>query len=250
MTSGNQDIVRDAGDEAAPKDRALADLAERKFVGEISLVRPILAGFAAWLVTLGPALTSAKATFPCEALGLVSLAALVAAYFAERRGLRRVMQVLLFWIFPIGAALALAVVGHVPGRPDLAAGFLGSIAWGFFAYAGSSTVFSASADRAVAQDRKEKKWSRELWFLLAVAICAVALQAIGWTYITAERALLVRVCAAGSGIVIVSAAAHYLLNRETARELSSPKTRARAIVQVSLTLLFVICAATAFFLIR
>ncbi len=218
------------------------------YVGESDLVRPLLAGFGAWLVTLGPVLTPAKCGTSARLLGLLGLILLAASYFTERKGKKLATRLTLYWGFPIVSCLALATEGHVPGRPDTASGLLGAIAWGFFAYAGASASFALSAEPAPHTGKRAVPWDLALLGVLSIA--ALSFQAIGWNYAGAERALLVRVLALGCGVVVVGAATHYLLHRGTPREAASSRTRGRAAMNVLLVLLLVSVLATSLVLLR
>ncbi len=219
----------------------------KTYVGESDLARPLLAGFGAWLVTLGPILSSPKCALTSRLVGLASLIVLVASYFTERKGRKAATRILLYWAFPIGSCLALASEGHVPGRPDTASGFLGAIAWGFFAYAGASASFPVSA-AAPREGKRKIAW--DLVFLGGISVAALAFQAIGWNYAVSERALLVRVLAVGSGVLIVGAATHYLLHRNSPREAASSRSRGRALLKVLFVLGAVSVLATGLVLLR
>jgi hypothetical protein len=138
------------------------------------------------------------------------------------------------WGFVLGSALAwLSAPGAVrPIHVDSVRGLAGMAGWGLFALASAGPALGdrRGADRIVDDDPLEprRRLARgDPSYVIVGVVLALALQGVGWSVVSSERSLLVRVLALAGGLGFLGVAAELALARHAVHEPPSSGTRLR-----------------------
>ena len=221
------------------KDRALGERATlaRGLLDRLSGIgtsaQATIPGLYAWAVTVAPAAWSRGAPLLAKIAAILGVVALLAAIVLDRRAPRWARLVSVWGLVSTSALVwAIAPGGLSPAKLDAPRGVAGMIGWGLFAFssAGPALPRDPEASRVApgAPLRPRTAVPRgDGWFIFGGALCAVALQIIGWRVAVPERALLVRLIALASGIAVLGAATQIALARHQRRFRPSKRTRMR-----------------------
>jgi hypothetical protein len=187
-------------------------------------------GLYAWGLTVAPAAWGRGSSALAKVASIAAVLALGAGVAAGPRGGPGV-RVASLWGFVLACALAwsAAPAALAPLRIDAPRGLAGMLGWALFAFASAAPALQGrreegrlAIDSALAPRRSVVRGDAT-YVAIGVAL-ALALQAIGWSAMTAERALLIRVVALAAGIAVIGAATDIALARHAAR---APRSRAR-----------------------
>jgi hypothetical protein len=211
------------------KERALLD----RLSGIGTAAQATIPGFYAWAVTVAPAAWSRGAPLVAKIVAILGVVALVIAIVIERRQPRWARLVSVWGLVATSALVwALAPGGLSPTKLDAPRGVAGMLGWGLFAFssAGPALPRDPEASRVAPGAPLRPRTAvpkGDGWFILGGAVCAAALQVIGWRVNVPERALLVRLVALATGIAVLGAATQIALARHQRRFRPSKKTRMR-----------------------
>jgi hypothetical protein len=212
--------------------------------GEIGAVaQATVPGLYAWIVTVAPAAWARGAPFTAKALALIGLALLLGAAGAESRW-QKWARITSIWGLVSTSALVWAIAPAALGvtRLDTARGITGMIGWALFAYASAAPALKRvprPADDVVIPGRerrtdalkpKTRISKGDTWFVAGGVVLAIALQAIGWHVVTAERGLLVRLVTLAAGLGVIGTATSVALARHPARVRAPSRRRFRVAV--------------------
>lgn len=167
----------------------------------------IVAGTYAWASTVAPvAWSRGGRALSCTA-AVVALVALGAGWPARRRWGERA-RIAASWAFVLCCAIAWGTAPEAlnAARIDTLTGVTGSLAWGLFALANAAPALDALSGQGSDDEPlppRNRLPGRESRVVLAGAVLAVAIQALGWGMVGPERSLLVRLALLASGLAIV-----------------------------------------------
>jgi hypothetical protein len=186
------------------------------------------AGAYAWAVTVAPAAWARGAGAIAKVFALLALVTLLAG-FAEPRFGERARRVAL-WGFVFACAIVWSAVPSSLGvlRVDALRGVAGVLGWALFGLtlaAPARSLVEVGVSRSRALSPRQVLVPGDKIYLWAGALVAAAIQAVGWSTPSAERALLVRFAVLAAGIAIVATSADLALARHLPRTEPSPRRR-------------------------
>ena len=231
---------------AKPNARATPVLARIGAIG--ATAQASVPGLYAWGVTVAPAAWSRGAPLIAKGFAVAGLVALVAGISMERRWGARARYVAVWGLVVTSAVVWIAAPAALgPLRLDAPRGVAGAVGWALFAFASAAPALRADAPptaRIVDADplRPRAHLRRgDVIYIGAAIVCAAALQALGWSIVVPERALLVRFSTLACALALIGAATTISLARHARAAPRSTRSRMRAAL-VSVVLLAVLSA--------
>jgi len=228
-------VTSAAEEEAGPSDKRT--LLDRLVLDLGATAQAIVPGAYAWVVTVEPAAFVRGAPVVSRVAALCGVGFLSLAPVLEKKRPRaaRIVSIwglvatsLLVWVLAPASFLS-------PKSADAVRGIAGMIAWALFALASCAPALPrrlrghASSSVQVLSRRGDSGRTDAL--ILAVGIGAAALvQGVGWNVDAPERALLVRLVALSTGVMIVGAASSLVLARHLPRKPDSSTRRVKRAV--------------------
>ena len=224
---------------------ALAVTARRIALG--AAAQASLAGAYAWAVAVAPLAWAPAASAATVAGATLAFLALILGVVGERWKKPWTRPVSLWGVvlasaftwstFPIGLGIA---------RIDPIRGVTGMLAWALYALAYAGPAMEPIADApAVGSEapllERRKLPVRDLAYVVAGSLAAVALQLPGWSLADPGRALLTRLLGVASGLAVISVATE-LAARRTAPSMPRPRKRRRRL-EPGVTLAIVVLIA-------
>ncbi len=210
--------------------------APRSFISRVadigSVAQASVPAAYAWAVTVAPVAWARGGTTSLRVLALSGLATIGAAILLEGRGRAKAARLVSVWGLVITSALVWSLATP---RVDLMRGISGVLGWGLFAYASAAPTFRRSSaeprfDEADDLRPRATSPSGDRYYVLSAAVCAVALQLVGWGPMVPERALLVRLVTLAASVALVSQMTNVALARHKRGRAAAPSTRRRAVV--------------------
>lgn len=168
----------------------------------------LVPGVYAWAVTVAPAAWSRAGTAPAKLAASLALVALLSTLIKQKGSTGAIGN----WVFVLASTIVwVAVPAAVsPAHMHPARGVAGMLGWGVFAFAGAAPSLDPDAHPAVESEgglkpRAPVRAGDGAYLGVGVAL-ALALQCVGWSVVTPERAIFVRLVTVGSGVAILSLA--------------------------------------------
>jgi hypothetical protein len=207
-----------------------------------------VAGAYAWVVTVAPSAWADGAPLLAKVAAGAALVALVAGAAGERRLGQRV-RLASVWAFVLSSALTWSASPSslAPRHMDPLGGSAGMLGWGLFALAaaGPSLGTRREAERVIVEEPLEarRRLGRgDAAYMLGGAVLGAAFQTVGWSEVSPERALLVRLVAVAAGLAVIGAVAEAAFARHAPRVRRRWRVRAQQ-AAVAFTLLGMLVVA-------
>lgn len=256
---------------ASPRVRSTGVLSRIAHLG--SSAQAAIPGVYAWGITVVPAAWSRGAPVAAKVAAMFGLLALLTAPLVESRivpteeppsqSLRswtgatwaRIWSV---WGFVLASATvwALAPSALSSARVDAVRGALGMVGWALFAFASAGPAVHPGEEakgRTIASAALKPRSSLPRGDAVYVAVgtaFALAMQAVGWGIVVAERAVLVRLVTVTAGIAIIGASTSIALSRHAARIPASGAVRIRRVAPWAVMLALFVGAGVVLLLAR
>jgi hypothetical protein len=192
-------------------------------------------GIYAWAITVAPPAFARGAPRLSRGAAVLGVLLLALAPLLERRrpAAARVVSIwglvatsLLVWVLAPAASSA-------PARPDPVRSIAGMLGWALFTLASTAPALPRQGRTVVAaralQPRGDSGHIDAAILLVGIALAAV-LQSVGWHTDEPERAVLTRLVALASSVVILGASASVVVLRHTSHPTLPPVQRAKRAV--------------------
>jgi hypothetical protein len=163
----------------------------------------VVPGVYAWAVTVAPVAWSRGAPLAAKMSAVLALVALVTTLWRAKGPLS-------LWVFVLSCAVTwvAAPAALSPAHLEVTRGIAGTLGWGVFAFAAAAPSLGTSREGPLPEaglSPRQTVARGDAMYLGAGVLMAAALQAIGWTVVVPERAILVRVVTVACGIAVVGA---------------------------------------------
>jgi hypothetical protein len=183
----------------------------------------VVPGLYAWAVTVAPCAWGRAPLGARFAAGL-ALLALLTPLAPEpgdpvRASRRRALGT---WVFVLASALTFlaAPAALAPARLGAARGLAGMLGWGLYAFAAAAPALPRAREENQAEPGLAPRQTvrrGDAIYLVVGALAAAALQLVGWSVSTPERAVLLRMVTLMGGLGLVGASARLAIARHGRR---------------------------------